>query len=90
MLDGTNAKTSDKLVYLAQIKEEDAVETDTWTEFRLPFESQNGKVLDKQKLQNGKYKLGIIFSSSIDGDRFKGAVGSTLYIDEVELVCEDI
>ncbi|WP_291529467.1 PCMD domain-containing protein [Bacteroides sp. UBA939] len=89
MLDGTNAKTSDKLVYLAQINEEDAVETDTWTEFRLSFESQNGKTLDEQKLRNGKYKLGIVFSSSIDGGRFKGAVGSTLYIDEVELICEE-
>ena len=89
MLDGTNAKTSNKLVYLAQIKADAAVETDQWTEFNLPFEPQNNKSIDEQKLQNGKYKLGIIFSSSIDGDRFKGAVGSTLYIDEVELICED-
>ena len=89
MLDGTNAKTSNKLVYLAQIKADAAVETDQWTEFSLPFEPQNNKSIDEQKLQNGKYKLGIIFSSSIDGDRFKGAVGSTLYIDEVELICED-
>lgn len=89
MLDGTNAKTSDKLVYLAQIKKEEALETNEWTEFRLSFEPQNGKELDMQKLQNGKYKLGIVFSSSVDGDRFKGAVGSTLYIDEVDLICEE-
>ena len=89
MLDGTNSRTSEKLVYMAEIKEEDALETDQWTEFNLPFESQNGKTIDPQKLRNGKYKLGIIFSSSIDGDFFKGAVGSTLYIDEVELVCEE-
>ena len=89
MLDGTNAKTSDKLVYLAQIKANEALETDQWTEFNLPFEPQNNKSIDEQKLQNGKYKLGIIFSSSVEGDHFKGAVGSTLYIDEVELVCEE-
>jgi hypothetical protein len=89
MLDGTNAKTSDKLVYLAQIKADEALETDQWTEFSLPFERQNNKSIDEQKLQNGKYKLGIIFSSSVEGDHFKGAVGSTLYIDEVELVCEE-
>lgn len=89
MLDGTNSRTSDKLVYMAEIKEEDAVETDEWTEFNLPFEPKNGKTLDMQKLRNGKYKLGIVFSSSIDGDRFKGAVGSTLYIDEVELICAE-
>lgn len=40
MLDGTNSRTSEKLVYMAEIKEEDALETDQWTEFNLPFESQ--------------------------------------------------
>ena len=55
MLDGTNAKTSNKLVYLAQIKADAAVETDQWTEFSLPFEPQNNKSIDEQKLQNGKY-----------------------------------
>jgi len=89
MLDGTNAKTSEKLVYLAQIKAEEALETETWTAFELPFELQNNKTIDEQKLRNGKYKLGIIFSSSIEGDRFKGAVGSTLYVDEVNLICEE-
>ena len=29
----------------------------------------------------------IVFSSSIDGDYFSGAPGSTLLIDEVSLVC---
>ena len=76
-------------MYLAQIKADEALETDQWTEFSLPFERQNNKSIDEQKLQNGKYKLGIIFSSSVEGDHFKGAVGSTLYIDEVELVCEE-
>lgn len=89
LLDGTNAKTSDKLVYLAQIKSENALEKDDWEYFELPFEVQNGKTIDEQKLKDGKYKLGIVFSSSIYGDRFIGAVGSTLYIDEVELVCEE-
>ena len=88
MLDGTNARTSDKLVYLAQLKADEASETDQWTEFSLPFEPRNGKTIDEQKLQEGKYKLGIVFSSSVYGDYFKGAVGSTLYIDEVELICE--
>lgn len=31
------------------------------------------------------YNLAIVFASSIKGDLFEGAVGSTLYIDEVEL-----
>ena len=48
-----------------------------------------GRVIDDTKLKNGAYKLGIVFSSSVDGAYFKGAVGSTLYVDEVELICED-
>ena len=48
-----------------------------------------GRVIDDTKLKNGEYKLGIVFSSSVDGAFFKGAVGSTLYVDEVELICED-
>ena len=74
---------------LARIDSESAVETDDWKEFNLQFKPVNGKEIDDQKLQQGKYKLGIVFSSSVDGAYFEGAVGSTLYIDEVELICED-
>ena len=48
----------------------------------------DGKTIDSEKLKNGKYKLGIVLSSSLDGAYFKGAVGSTLYVDELEIVCE--
>lgn len=37
------------------------------------------------KLAEGKYNLAIVFSSSIRGDHFEGAPGSTLLIDEIEL-----
>ena len=43
----------------------------------------------KRNFRKVKYKLGIVFSSSVDGAYFRGAVGSTLYIDEVELICEE-
>lgn len=91
MLDGSNSLdlTSDKLVSIARISEEEAKETDTWTAFELPFEAVNGKSIDAAKLQNGKYKLSIVLSSSVDGAYFKGAVGSTLHIDELELISED-
>lgn len=88
MLNGANALTSSALVAYAQIDEADAVETDTWTAFNLPFRTVNGKSIDDDKLEAGDYKLSIVFSSSIDGGNFNGAVGSTLYIDEVELECE--
>ena len=89
MLDGDNVFTSDKVVLLARIDSKNAVETDDWKEFNLPFKPMNGKTIDDTKLQQGKYKLGIVFSSSVDGAYFEGAVGSTLYIDEVELICEE-
>ena len=63
-------------------------ETDEWTYFDLPFEPQNGKTVDAEGLANGKYKLAIVFSSSIEGAYFRGAIGSELYIDEVEVICE--
>ena len=66
-------------------------ETDTWTRFDLPFELQNGFTLadiDEQDLADGKYKLSVVFSSSIKGGYFIGAVGSTLWIDEVNIECE--
>ena len=49
-----------------------------------------GKTVDSQKLEDGKYNVAIVFSSSIKGDLFEGAAGSTLYIDEVELSYRDI
>ena len=42
-----------------------------------------------QALKNGKYKLAIVFSSSIMGAYFEGAVGSELWIDEVEIKYEN-
>lgn len=89
MLDGDNVFTSEKVVLLARIDSKDAIEADNWKEFNLPFKSVNGKTINNIKLQQGKYKLGIVFSSSVDGAYFEGAVGSTLYIDEVELICEE-
>lgn len=83
-LDGTNAFTSPNLVSMARIN--DAKETDEWTYFKLPFTTLPGKFIDKEKLQEGKYNISIVFSSSLEGDHFNGAVGSNLQIDEAELI----
>lgn len=89
-LDGTNILTSPNIISIARIGNA-AKETDQWTEFNLPFETKPGsKPVDLQKLEDGKYNLAIVFSSSIKGDYFEGAVGSTLYIDEVEVSYKDI
>lgn len=83
MLNGDNSLTHENLISVARI--ENPKETDNWTEFNLPFEMKPGKSVDPEKLRNGKYNISIVFSSSIDGAYFNGAVGSTLYIDEVKL-----
>lgn len=82
-LDGTNIKTSQNIVSIAQLKE--WKETDNWTFFLIPFKAVNGKSLDAKKLAAGNYRLAIVMSSSRNGANFEGAVGSTLYVDEVHV-----
>ena len=85
-LDGTNSLTSDNIVSIARIT--DKKETDAWTRFAIPFQMLNGKTIDPVKLKNGQYNISIIMSSSIDGAKFNGAVGSTLCVDEMQLFYE--
>lgn len=82
-LDGSNMFTHPNLVSIARI--EHPQESDTWIQFTLPFKPVGDKEIDLAKLKNGKYNIALVFSSSIKGDLFEGAVGSTLYIDEVTL-----
>lgn len=86
ILDGTNKFTHENLVSVARIDQQDAIETEEWTEFEIPFEQKTGKTIDKQKLNNGGYNVSIVITSSIDGDYFKGAENSTLLIDDLEII----
>ena len=91
-LDGYNSLNSPKIVSLARIgvkPEEEMKETSEWTAFNLNFELQKGKTINDNLLAAGKYKLAIVFSSSVEGAAFKGSVGSTLWIDEVTIHCEE-
>ncbi|WP_294549444.1 PCMD domain-containing protein [uncultured Bacteroides sp.] len=88
-LDGYNSLNSPKIVSLARIKSEDVKETSEWIYFDLPFVLQNNKTINDNMLAAGKYKLAIVFSSSVEGAAFKGSVGSTLWIDEVTIHCEE-
>lgn len=88
-LDGTNALAEDNPNILAVAQITNAKETDEWTEFDLPFVFRPGKTVDPDKLSEGKYSLAVVFSSSIDGDHFSGAPGSTLCVDEVTMEYRD-
>ncbi len=86
-VDGTNALSEDNpnVLAVAQIDPDKAVESDKWTPFEIDFVFRAGKRVDADKLKAGKYSLAIVFASSLHGDRFEGAPGSTLYVDEVTL-----
>lgn len=85
-VDGTNALSPENpnVLAVAQIAPDEAVETDEWKTFDIPFVFRPGKgkeTVDADKV----YCLAVVFTSSLYGDRFEGAPGSTLCVDEVEL-----
>lgn len=85
-LNGEDVLTSSQIVATAVI---DKVEnTSDWTHFDIPFTYLSD--FDYTLLDSYGYSLAIVFSSSIEGDKFEGAIGSTLYVDKVRIVCETI
>ncbi len=81
-LTGHDINSSNYRVAVAAL--EDGTERSEYTYFNVRFEFLENKSYSKQKT----YKLAIVCSSSKEGDIFKGAVGSTLYLDELEIVGE--
>lgn len=86
-LDGANILSSDRIVMVAEL--ENPGEPEEWTEFKIPYKTKNGKAFDIEKMQRGEYAITVVASSSKDGALFEGAVGSTLYVDEIEIIWED-
>ena len=81
MLHGDDVLSSPCIVRKAQVATLPA--TDEWRRFEMVFEGT--APIDAALLANRGYNLAIVFSSSKTGDTFEGAVGSTLYIDKVEI-----
>lgn len=77
-LNGTNLLTSEKVVAIASVKYDKAAETG-YLDFNVQFEYK--KSFDTSK----KYKLAIVCSSSKDGDKFSGAPGSVLCVDNLKV-----
>lgn len=80
VLTGHDINSSEKIVAEARLA--DGSDKAEYTSFDLEFEWK--KDYDASK----KYKLAIVCSSSAEGDAFKGAAGSTLIIDEFEVISE--
>lgn len=85
VLYGDNIQTSEHIVAKAIVPE--LKPTDEWTRFEIEYD-YGGNDIDQKTLDTFGYSLTVVFSSSKDGDYFRGAVGSTLYIDKVEIICE--
>lgn len=84
VLYGDNVQTSPQVVAIAKLQ--DVKETDEWTYFEIDY--QYRQEIQEAILNKQGYSLTIVFSSSRSGDTFEGAVGSTLYIDKVRLICD--
>lgn len=89
-LDGTNVLAADNpnILAVAQLDESLRGATSGWTYFDMPFVFREGKEVDPQKLDEGRYSLAIVMTSSEEGDFFSGAVGSRLLVDELFIKCQ--
>lgn len=77
---GDDMLTSPYIVSKAQVASLPA--TDEWARFEMTFDEGS---VDPEVLAAYGYSWTLIFSSSKGGDSFEGAIGSTLYVDEVEV-----
>ena len=88
-LDGHTLEDLDKLMDNPQVYKVARVAslppTSTWTYWEMYFE---GKDAPDDLVQAQGFNLALVFSSSKDGAQFEGAIGSTMYIDEVEVSYE--
>ena len=89
-LDGNIQETNfehPNMVALAIINDAHETKNGEWQSFDINFDYKRyGKTIDEKKLKEGKYHLGIVFAASKDGANFNGAPGSTLKVDEMEIV----
>lgn len=84
LLDGETVVDDKSIIARAQVPE--VTETNGWIEFSVDFVYT--EELDEELLKSQGYNIAIVASSSKNGASFIGAVGSTLYIDEFKITCE--
>ncbi|QJB31416.1 PCMD domain-containing protein [Chitinophaga oryzae] len=77
-LDATNISNSERIIATAYLP--DGSTRENWTRFDIPF------VLKRQIDSKEKMMMAIVASSSKNGDSYKGAIGSRLVLDSLEIV----
>ena len=89
VLDGHDVEDLDKVIDNPQVYKVARVAslpaTDTWTQWEMFFD---GRDVPDDVVSAQGCNLALVFSSSKRGAQFEGAIGSTLYIDEVEVSYE--
>jgi len=60
--------------------------TSTWQKHVIPVKYFS--TLDETLLESEGYSMAICFASSWQGSSFKGAIGSKLFIDNMQVICE--
>jgi len=89
VLDGHDVEDLDKVLDNPQVYKVAHVAslpaTDTWTQWEMFFDGRDAP--DDIVAAQG-CNLALVFSSSKRGAQFEGAIGSTLYVDEVEVSYE--
>ena len=86
-LNGANVLTSPNIVARAMVTDMHEISGNEYELFTADFVYE--KELDPQKLKDYKYSLAVVFTASERGDYFEGAAGSTLWIDDVEVLCNE-
>lgn len=86
-LDGSTILSHPNIVAVAMLPDEKRAGTpdNTFVHFDIPFVYSTNETVD---FEQNHYKLAIILSSSFYGDRYEGAPGSTLVVDELEIITE--
>jgi hypothetical protein len=86
-LDGSNVTTSPHIVAIARIDPATIrIGDPEWQPFSIPFDYL--QQVSDEDIRQKRCSMTIVFSSSVDGANFIGAIGSTLWIDNVTLDCE--
>lgn len=96
-LNGENVLSSDRIIALARVDNmkvtaaNTPVSSEVYEKFEISFDydSYRGTCpFVEEKSKAYRYNLAVVFTSSRDGAYFAGALGSTLYVDDVEVICE--
>lgn len=85
VLHGDDVFTNPNIVAVANAG--DITDVAEWTPFEVEYDYKDN-VIDEDILKAGGYSMTVVFSSSAKGAAFIGAVGSTMYVDKVAVVCE--